>query len=129
MRRSSIAVTLLLAFQAHAQPLPPPPELERPPAPAPGEAANSESPRPPPAGPETAPPPARGGIEPEVTITRRGQVIIQEYRVNGRLYMIRVIPPIGFPYYLLDTNGNGVWDTRLNDLAPISPPQWILFSW
>ena len=68
-------------------------------------------------------------IEPEVTITRRGEAVVQEFRLNGRLYMIRVLPTIGYPYYLVDTNADGVWDTRLNDLAPIAPPQWVLFSW
>lgn len=68
-------------------------------------------------------------MEPEVTIIQRGEVTIQEYRVNGRLRMIKVTPRWGFPYYLVPTSTEGVWDTRLNDLAPIAPPQWLLFSW
>jgi Protein of unknown function (DUF2782) len=132
MHRLVAALTLLLIPKVYAQPLPPLPELERPPQPVPAEGAGRQSPEgaPPPAeGVPATPPPSAGGIEPEVTITQRGGVIVQEFRVNGRLYMIRVIPPIGFPYYLVDTNADGVWDTRLNDLAPIAPPQWLLFSW
>ncbi len=127
MHRSVLALTLLAAALAQAQPQPLP-DLERPPAPVVGQGA-AEAGKGPSRPQEPVPPPNAGGIEPEITITHRGQVIVQEYRINGRLYMIRVIPPIGFPYYLVDTNADGVWDTRLNDLAPIAPPQWILFSW
>jgi hypothetical protein len=131
MRRLVAALALLLIPKVHGQPLPPPPpELERPPQPIPGEGATRPPPEvaPPPAE-VPPPPPAAGGVEPEVTITRRGNLVIQEFRINGRLYMIRVIPPVGFPYYLVDANAYGVWNTRLNDLAPIAPPQWVLFSW
>lgn len=128
MHRCLSLLPLVVAVStAFAQPLPPLPDLERPPAAAESrqqpQVAREESPdgEPPVAGQET--------IEPEVTITRRGEAVIQEFRLNGRLYMIRVLPTIGYPYYLVDTNADGVWDTRLNDLAPIAPPQWVLFRW
>jgi hypothetical protein len=130
MHRSLSLLPLLVAMPtAFAQPLPPLPDLERPPA-----AVAEESDQQPQAAPEESPagePPVAGEetIEPEVTITRRGEAVVQEFRLNGRLYMIRVLPTIGYPYYLVDTNADGVWDTRLNDLAPIAPPQWVLFSW
>lgn len=128
MHKSPTLLPLLVAMPtAFAQPLPPLPDLERPPA----AAESRQQPR---VAPEESPavePPVAGQetIEPEVTITRRGEAVVQEFRLNGRLYMIRVLPTIGYPYYLVDTNADGVWDTRLNDLAPIAPPQWVLFSW
>src|SRR5690554_4424649 len=42
-------------------------------------------------------------LEPDVTIIRRGEDIIEEYRINNRLYMVRIKPRIGPAYYLLDT--------------------------
>lgn len=69
-------------------------------------------------------------IEPEVTITRRQQETVVEYRVNGILRAIRVIPDVGYPYYLVDTDGDGDLETRRNSLGPdFLINQWVIFSW
>jgi len=69
--------------------------------------------------------------EPEVTITQDNkQQRVEEYRVNGQLYMVKVTPAIGLPYILLDHDGDGEFD--LQDRTPrANPPipQWILFEW
>ena len=49
----------------------------------------------------TAVEPPEGTIEPEITITTKGTEIHEEYRANGRLYMVKVVPAKGKPYYLL----------------------------
>lgn len=68
--------------------------------------------------------------EPEITIKRRGDKTIQEYRVNGALYMVKIVPDIGPPYYLVDTDGDGNMDVRRSDLDKgIKVPQWVLFRW
>ena len=68
--------------------------------------------------------------EPEITITQRGQERVEEYRINNRVYMIKVTPAKGYPYYLIDTTGDGSFDTRRSGLDPkISVPQWVLFHW
>lgn len=67
-------------------------------------------------------------LEPEVTIVQQGENRIEEYRVNGKLYMIKVVPRKGFPYYLVDNDGDGELETRRNDLDPdIVVPRWTLF--
>ncbi len=80
-----------------------------------------------------APPmPVQSGeaIEPEITITRREKKTIQEYRRGGRLYMIKVVPDIGPPYYFLDTNGDGRLDVRSSDLDQGSHiNMWKLLEW
>ncbi|TAN53208.1 MAG: DUF2782 domain-containing protein [Methylococcaceae bacterium] len=69
-------------------------------------------------------------IEPDITIIKRGEETIQEYRVNGKLYMTKIIPAAGPPYYLLDTDGDGNMDVRRSDLEHgMKTPQWVLFSW
>lgn len=88
----------------------------------------------PPAMPEPPelPPRIQSGeeMEPDITIIRKGKDTIQEYRRNGRLYMIKVQPQVGPPYYLLDTNGDGVMDVKKNDLDKNSNiNQWLLFEW
>ncbi|MFW5451812.1 MAG: DUF2782 domain-containing protein [Methylophagaceae bacterium] len=69
-------------------------------------------------------------IEPEVRIIQKEDRLIEEYRVNGQLYMIKVTPAIGIPYYLLDTDGDGSLETQQHELASgLLIPNWILFKW
>lgn len=68
------------------------------------------------------------GEEP-VTIRRRGEVTIEEYRRNGRLYMVKIIPGKGVPYYLIDSDGDGSLETRRNSLDDPEVVKWRLFSW
>ena len=68
-------------------------------------------------------------IEPEVKIIKREDSTIYEYRINGQLYMVKVQPVVGPPYYLVDRNGDGEFDSRSSDPTNISVPQWILLRW
>ncbi|MGH8763292.1 MAG: DUF2782 domain-containing protein [Nitrosospira sp.] len=67
-------------------------------------------------------------LEPQVTITRRGEDKIEEYRINGRLYMIKVTPRIGLPYYLIDHHGEGTFSDRATGGLDqgIRPPMWVI---
>lgn len=80
--------------------------------------------------PEPPPPPAGlegADTEPEVTITKRGTDKVEEYRINGELYMQKITPAHGVPYYLMKEDQDGGW-TRLQDSqSPISIPKWVLF--
>ena len=68
-------------------------------------------------------------IEPEVKIIKREDSTIYEYRINGQLYMVKVQPQVGPPYYLLDTTGDGQLDVRQDRVWNNAIPQWVLFSW
>ena len=72
-------------------------------------------------------------IEPEVTIIQREDKTIEEYRVNGQLYMIKVIPRNAPPYFLVDNDGNGSLESRRSGQESLEPdimiPQWVLFRW
>ena len=72
---------------------------------------------------------AEQGFEPEVTIIRRKETLIEEYRNNGTLYMIKITPKRGYPYYLIDSDGDGSLETRRNELDNPEVVQWRLFSW
>ncbi|NLF54455.1 MAG: DUF2782 domain-containing protein [Thauera phenolivorans] len=107
MRRTLIALLLAAAVPAFAQQ---PPGLEP--------------------VPEPPPMPAEGTDldEPEVTIVKRGEDTVTEYRVRGKLYMVKVTPPHGVPYYLIDKVGNG--EMVRDDTAPtLAVPMWVLTSW
>ena len=86
-------------------------------------------PPPPPANynPPDAPDTQEPAFEPEITITTKGKEIHEEYRVNGVLYMIKVTPAGGKPYYLIDETGNGTF--ARSDLAPqVTIPMWVIKS-
>jgi hypothetical protein len=72
---------------------------------------------------------SREPIKPEVNIIHKGDTTIEEYRVGGRLRYAKIIPKVGKPYYMVDTNGDGTLDTRYNDLENPPVNQWILMEW
>jgi hypothetical protein len=78
-------------------------------------------PPPPPPGLELDP-----ALEPQVTIQRRGTETIEEYRVNGQLYMIKVTPSHGVSYYLIDDVGRGDFTRRDNYDTRTRPPMWVI---
>ena len=80
-------------------------------------------PPPPPVGAESEP-----SLEPQVTILKRGEDVVEEYRMNGRLYMIKVTPRHGTPYYLVDREGNGVFNRQDSLGTDIQPPMWVIFT-
>ena len=69
-------------------------------------------------------------MEADITITRRGEKTIHEYRVNGKIYKIKVIPDIGPAYYFIDPDRDGemeeVSESDLDSLIKIN--QWTIFS-
>jgi hypothetical protein len=69
-------------------------------------------------------------MEPDITIIRKEKKTIQEYRHGGKLYMVKVIPDVGPPYYFLDTNGDGKMDVRRSDLEQnLNVQQWQILEW
>ena len=93
LRRLLTIVLVLVACAAYAQK--PPPGLE-------------PLPEPPP-----PPPMPEGSLdEPRVTIPIQKEDQVEPIRRNGRVVAVRVTPPGGRPYYLIDTSGNGNWMRR-----------------
>jgi hypothetical protein len=69
-------------------------------------------------------------LGPEVRILQDKNANIEEFRSNGKVYMIKIKPKKGPAYYLVDADGDGDFDTRRNDLQPnLLIPSWVLFSW
>ncbi|MFC1749101.1 DUF2782 domain-containing protein [Pseudomonadota bacterium] len=70
------------------------------------------------------------GLEPEVVITPSKNNNIKEYRVNGQLYMIEIVPKKGPPYFLVDMDGDGLMESRQGRVGTdVLIPRWILLSW
>lgn len=82
-------------------------------------------PEPPAAPPGYEPDPA---LEPQVTITKRGEDKVEEFRIHGRLYMMKITPAHGAPYFLIDEQGTGKF-VRQGEVSPgILVPMWLLKS-
>jgi hypothetical protein len=78
--------------------------------------------------PDIPPPPgvADPSLEPQITLKESKEGRVEEYRIRGRLYMIKVTPPHGRPYYLIDSQGDGQM-RRWDDLSPdFKVPMWVL---
>jgi hypothetical protein len=111
MKRLFILVAVL-TFSVHAEP---PPQVEQAPEP-----------------PDRVPPTSGfdDELEPEVSIIKRDDAVVTEYRMNGQLYMIKIVPTVGPPYYLIDTTGDGALNVRRSELDPgLVVPSWMIFRW
>ena len=78
--------------------------------------------------PEAPPPPVvrDGADEPRVRIAPQEGDRVEEMREGGRVVMLKVTPPSGIPYYLMDVTGNGNF-TRRESLDPgIRVPMWTI---
>ena len=75
--------------------------------------------------PEPPPPPSMPGPnDPSVRIPVQEGDKVEEVRDGARVVAIKVTPPNGKPYYLIDTAGTGNW-IRQESLGPgLSPPMW-----
>lgn len=81
-------------------------------------------PEPPPPPPGYEPDP---GTEPQVTIIKRGEETIEEYRMGSELYMMKVTPSHGVPYYLVKETADGGWIRKDGPGESLSIPQWVIF--
>jgi hypothetical protein len=156
MRATSLLLSLAVlaaaagAVRAQDEPLPeplPPPAMDDPPE----EAALLPEPLAPPdppadttlvddlgaaTGPVDAdaplPPKVLAPDEPAPAVTIRTDAdtgdVIEEYRQNGVVYMVRVRPERGPEYLLLDTNGDGRLDQADGEGA-VRPVYWTLYEW
>jgi len=81
--------------------------------------------------PPPIPPPVASGedLEPQVTIVETSRGTIEEYRVGAQVYMVKVIPSAGPPYYFMDTDGDGQLDASGTDPTNTWVNQWLLFRW
>ena len=72
--------------------------------------------------------PTAGLVDPEVTSRMVDGDLVEEYRVQGQLQVVKVTPRRGAPYYLIDRNGDGRLDSSKGE-GPVSPVMWKIFEW
>lgn len=74
----------------------------------------------------TAADPAYSSDDPEIVIRKgvKGEVYY-DYRRNGEVVEIKVVPSVGKPYYLVPKDGSYIKFDRSQMLIP----SWVIFSW
>lgn len=80
---------------------------------------------------KSAPPPpvldaGESPDEPQVTISKQTGQTIEEYRSNGKLYMLKVTPSHGKPYYLIDDRGDGKFSRQESLDSGLRVPVWVI---
>ncbi len=57
--------------------------------------------------------------------------VIEEYSLDGRVYMVKITPKNGIPYYYMDDDGDGQLELRESDRAanPVKPVHWKVKEW
>lgn len=83
---------------------------------------------------EPPPPPAmvpddESALEPQVTIRKKQGETVAEYRINNRLYMIKVTRDDGKTFYLIDERGDGQFIQRDSLDTGLRVPMWVIKSW
>jgi hypothetical protein len=78
--------------------------------------------------PEPPPPPLirESADEPRVRIAPQEGDRVEEMREGGRIVMLKVTPPNGIPYYLMDLNGSGNFARRESLDPGIRVPMWTI---
>jgi len=100
-------------------------------------AAQQELEKPPPIPPATegdAPIPPKvqeEQIEPTVTIREEEDRTVEEYSYKGQVYMVKITPKGGIPYYYIDTDGDGRLELDMDKQAlnPVQPVYWKIKTW
>jgi len=81
--------------------------------------------------PEAPPPPtvpADPSLEPQITIIQKDGAKVEEYRVRGKLYAMKVTPAAGPAYYLVDERGDGQFLRRDNLDTGLRVPNWVILT-
>ncbi len=112
------AALLFAAGHALAQsPVPQPPPMPPPDAPP-----SAGAPVPPPPPDYTGDP----DLEPQVTIIKRDDQVVEEVRVKGELRYVRVTPRHGRSYFLIPDGSGNAFIRRDSLDIQTKPPMWVL---
>jgi hypothetical protein len=99
------------------------------PALAPAQQRILEKAEPPPPPPMPAEGRDEAAPEPQVTIRKEKDRTVAEYRLNGRLYMMKITQANGLTYYLVDERGDGQFTRRDSLDSGLRVPMWVIKSW
>ncbi len=115
MRKLLPLIFLIIAIPAMADP-----SKARP---VPKDATPLEEPPPPPEVKENA------EKEPKITTRKDGDTKIEEFRIRGTLYKMRVTPAKGPAYWMIDEKGDGKFVRVDGPELKVKPAMWTILEW
>ncbi len=65
--------------------------------------------------------------EDDIEIVEGEDRTVYEYRTNGILMMIKIVPKVGRSYYMVPADGSAHFETL--DHKKRLYPQWVIFEW
>ena len=68
-------------------------------------------------------------LEPSINLKSYDNRTVEEYSNNNNVYMLKITPKAGAPYYLVDPDGSGEMEWKRDTNADVSPPRWTLREW
>jgi hypothetical protein len=70
-------------------------------------------------------------VIPTVNIRQEEDRLVEEYSLDGRVYMVKITPAKGPPYYYIDEDGDGQLELQPGDDAmnPVRPAYWKVKEW
>ena len=77
---------------------------------------------------ELIPPSEKPKLETKKTV-KKGADTVDEYRINGKLFKMRVTPAKGPAYTLIDPKGDGNFIRSDGPEQKIATPTWVLLEW
>jgi hypothetical protein len=81
-------------------------------------------------GPPPPPPEATNPVqEPSVRIPVQKGAKVEAIRDGGHVVMLKVTPPNGPTYYLIDVTGTGTWMRRSSLDDGVRVPMWPIKTW
>lgn len=78
---------------------------------------------------ELIPPKEKATLEAKVTTVKKGADKVDEYRMNGKLFKMRITPAKGPSYFLVDPKGDGNFIRADGPEQKIATPTWVLLEW
>lgn len=72
--------------------------------------------------------PSEAPDEPQVTITKQTEQTVEEFRSHGKLYMIKITPKHGKPYFMVDDRGDGKFARQESLDSGLRVPQWVILK-
>jgi len=74
-----------------------------------------------------AQPPPGNFNDDDIEIVEGDDRTIYEYRTNGILMMIKIVPKVGRPYYMVPADGSAHYQSL--DHKKKLYPQWVIIEW
>lgn len=68
--------------------------------------------------------------EPVVRITEKEGEMVEEYSRDGQVYMVKITPAVGLPYYYMDEDGDGQLEIQDDGgQGGVRPVFWKIKEW